>query len=53
MVYHADILHQIVESILRAVAQGCGSILAMAMQGYGLYSGDGSARLWSLFLALF
>ena len=42
-----------VESIIRAVAQGCGSILAKAMQGYGLYSGDGIARLCSLFLALF
>jgi hypothetical protein len=43
----------LVESILRAVAPGCGSILAMARQGCGHYSGDGTARLCSLFLALF
>jgi len=28
----------IVESILKAVAQGCGSILAMALQRCGVYS---------------
>src|SRR5947207_7978239 len=45
--------HKAVVLFWRWQCKAMDSIPAMAMQGYGLYPGDGSARLWSLFLALF